>query len=145
MDVWNFVHAEEHGIVGTPLPIRFTACEARIRNSIRPEVAAQQACGSAHRGRQRAHFFISHLLFLESLRRLTWWSVIRLLMTTNRTICPAFFLISLTQTHTNWLAWDKAKDRWYVGNPLSLKTSPDMFDGTFVLDSRGAHGAWISS
>lgn len=30
MDVGNLVHAEEHGIVGTPLPIRFTACEERI-------------------------------------------------------------------------------------------------------------------
>lgn len=31
VDVGNLIHAEEHGIVGTPLPIRFTACEERIR------------------------------------------------------------------------------------------------------------------
>ncbi len=31
VDVGNLIHAEEHSIVGTPLPIRFTACEERIR------------------------------------------------------------------------------------------------------------------
>lgn len=29
-DVGNLVHAEEHGVVGTPLPIGFTACEDGI-------------------------------------------------------------------------------------------------------------------
>lgn len=30
IDVGNLVHAEEHSVVGTPLPIGFTACEEGI-------------------------------------------------------------------------------------------------------------------
>lgn len=53
VDVGNLIHAEEHSIVGAPLPVRFTACEKRIRPISKLRVATQQqlVSSSAYRGR----------------------------------------------------------------------------------------------
>lgn len=52
VDVGNLIHAEEHGVVGTPLPIGFTACKERerVQPDLRRDWTAGKGSRSAYRG-----------------------------------------------------------------------------------------------